>query len=136
MHLFLYDGVCGFCNRSLLFVIRNLESDTFRFAPIQSATGHEVLRRHGKDPEELSSLVVIADYQGQERLYERSTGALFIVDHFAYPWKALRLFRVMPRVVRDWFYDRVAENRYRIFGKFDACPIPDPQLRKLFIDGG
>jgi predicted DCC family thiol-disulfide oxidoreductase YuxK len=134
MHLFLYDGVCGLCNRSLRFVIRRLRGDTFRFASIQSAVGREVLLRHGKDPDALVSLFVVSDYQGQERLYERSEAALLIAHHFRYPWKMLLAVRVLPRFVRDWFYDRLAANRYRLFGKFDTCPVPDPRHRALFID--
>jgi predicted DCC family thiol-disulfide oxidoreductase YuxK len=134
MHLLLYDGVCGFCNRSVMFMIRNLKEDTFRFASIQSMIGRDVLIRHGKDPDALSSLFVIADYQGQEQIYQRSDGALFMARYFTYPWKALRVFRIFPRFVRDWFYDRIAANRYRFFGKLDTCPVPDPRHRKLFID--
>ncbi len=52
--------------------------------------------------------------------------SLAIADR--YGWA--RHLRHVPKGLRDWAYDRVARNRYRLFGRTDACLVPGPELRK------
>ena len=68
-----------------------------------------------------------------ERGFTRSTAALRIARHLQAPWHWLRIFAIVPRPLRDLAYGLVARNRYRWFGKTDACRIPTPELRARFL---
>ena len=57
-----------------------------------------------------------------------------MVDYLGGPWKLLKVARIIPAPLRDWLYDRVADVRYRIFGKYDTCPLPPPEVRARFLD--
>jgi predicted DCC family thiol-disulfide oxidoreductase YuxK len=134
-HLVLYDGVCGLCNRLLQFVIRRDHGGVFRFASLQSAVGRSIVERSGGDPGELTSFYVIAEYQTPAaRMLDRSDAAVFVAGVLGWPWRAVRLIRFVPRALRDRAYDVVARSRYRVFGRFDHCLIPSPELRNRFID--
>jgi predicted DCC family thiol-disulfide oxidoreductase YuxK len=135
VHLVLYDGVCGLCNRLLRFLLRHDHRRVFRFASLQSDVGRSVVARSGGNPDELTSFYVVADYQtAASRVLTRSEAALFVAGALAWPWKAARLVRVVPRPIRERAYDLVARSRYRVFGRYDRCPIPSPEFRSRFID--
>jgi predicted DCC family thiol-disulfide oxidoreductase YuxK len=40
-------------------------------------------------------------------------------------WRWTWVFHFIPRVIRDAIYDLVARNRYRWFGRRDACILPN-----------
>ena len=133
----LYDGVCGLCNRFVSFVLPRDRAGHVRFAPLQGRFAAEVLGRHGvAAPEGDPETIVLVESPGapDERLSFRSTAALRVAGWLDGPWSWLRLLRIVPRGLRDWAYDRVARNRYRIFGKLDACPVPTRESRGRFLD--
>ena len=133
--LVLFDGVCGLCNRLLQFLIRHDHGRVFSFASLQSAVGQSMVEQSGGNPRDLTSLYVFADYQSRtSRVFTRSDAALFVVGELGWPWKALRLMRVVPKGIRDRAYDLVARIRYRAFGRYDRCLIPRPEVRSRFID--
>ena len=39
-------------------------------------------------------------------------------------WRWLTILRHLPRGFRDWFYDRIAKNRYAVFGRRAICRVP------------
>ena len=133
----LYDGVCGLCNGLVKFVLPRDRRLRIRFAALQGAYAGAVLARHGivPPPGDPQSIVLVA-HPGtpSERLYVRSEAALRIGRALSGAWRLVGLFRVVPRPLRDWVYDRVAKNRYRIFGRYDACPMPTPESRARFVD--
>jgi predicted DCC family thiol-disulfide oxidoreductase YuxK len=134
-HLLLYDGVCGLCSRLLQFVLRHDQRRVFNFASLQSEPGGAVVERSGGDPGELSTLYAVADYQSEcSRVFTRSDAVLFVATELGWPWKAARLARIVPRRLRDRAYDFVARHRYRVFGRYDRCPVPRPEFRTRFID--
>lgn len=130
-----YDGLCGFCDRTVRYILDRDANDRFRFAPLQSDLALKVLPPHGKDPKNLHSLYVL-EREGQEgeTVLEKSSAAIRIARELG-PANRIwaTLLGILPRPVRDWFYDRVAKSRYRIFGKLDACRIPAPDQRSKFI---
>ena len=133
--LVLYDGVCGFCNASIQFLLRRDPGDHFRFAPLQGPTAREVLARHGIDATDLDTVYVVEGCgTPQERVLSRSDAALHCAGFLGWPWKLGVAARVIPRFVRDAAYRLVAKYRYRIFGKSDACMIPTPDVRARFLD--
>ena len=138
MMLFLYDGLCGFCNRSVQWLLRHDGTDRFRFAAQQSDVAGEVLLRHGVNRDDMlknNSVYLITDWgTDAERLFQRSdvtVRSLFALGGF---WKVLGYgLRVVPRFIRDAGYTLVARNRFRIAGRFDTCPIPAPNERAKFV---
>ena len=131
----LYDGLCGFCDRTVQLVLRADRQGTIRFASLQGEFAASVLECHtlirGVD-----SLVFIEPGDDDEtgRLHVRSGAVLRIAWHLGGAWRVLVVFRLVPRPFRDWVYDLFARNRYRIFGRLDACPIPPPEVRSRFVD--
>ncbi len=131
----LYDGVCGFCNRMVQFVLKRDRGDRFRFAPLQSEFARKLLEKHRRDDVALESLCLVSDFgQPDERVLTRSTASLGILRELGGFWRVLSAcFLVVPRPARDWAYRVVARHRYRIFGKYDTCPWPKPQDRHKFL---
>lgn len=135
-HLVLYDGVCGLCSRLPRFLLRHDRRRVFSFASLQSAVGRSIVERSGGNPAQLTSFYVVADYRTTaSRVFTRSDAALFIAVALGWPWKAAQLIRFVPQAVRDRAYDVVARNRYRVFGRYDRCLVPSPEVRGRFIDG-
>ena len=132
----LYDGVCGLCNRLVQFTLRYDQRDTFLFASLQGLTAARILERHGQSRSDLDTFYVITDFdQPGELLRARSDAALFVLGELGGGWRMMAMIgRVLPRVLRDAAYKLVARNRYRVFGKFDTCPLPDPKHRHKFLD--
>lgn len=125
----LFDGVCNLCNGSVQFLLKRDPQGLFRFASLQSEAGRSLMRRHGLDPEALSSVVVIDD----GRVWRESSAALRIARYLPGGWKLLRVFAVVPRPLRDAVYRLIARNRYRWFGKQETCWLPTPELKGRFL---
>ena len=128
--LLLYDGVCALCNGAVTFVLKRDTSRAVRFAPLQGETATEVLARQpqlvGVD-----SMVWI-DENGQA--FTRSSAAIAIGRYLGGAWGVLAaVVRVVPPPLRDAIYDVVARIRYRVFGRYDACPLPPPAHRARFL---
>ena len=133
--IILYDGVCGLCNRFNRFVLARDRVGRFRFAALQSALAGEILARHGRDPRDLDTLYLVLGHgQPGERLLRKSDAAFWILRALGGPWRASAVLRLLPVGVRDLGYDLVARTRYRLFGRYDACPLPDPRHRARFLD--
>lgn len=125
----LFDGVCNLCNASVNFVIDRDPDAVFRFGALQSVEGKKLLRDAGVNDTWLDSIVLI----DHGHLYTASDAALRIASRMPFPWPAMRIFRIVPRKIRDAVYNWIARNRYRWFGKQDACRIPTPELKARFI---
>ena len=134
-HLLLYDGLCGLCDGFVRFVLTRDGQGRFRFAAIQSGVGRRLLAAHGKDPDRLDTVYVVVDQaSATPRVLNRSAAALFVIDQLGWPWRAATLLRRVPTPLLDRLYDRVAVQRYRVFGRRSACPAPDPEHRDRFLD--
>lgn len=125
----LFDGVCNFCNQSVLFLIRHDSKGRFRFASLQSEAAASLL---ANEPHllQLDSMVLIE--QGQ--IYTESTAILRICKQMDGVWKILYPLIFLPKVVRDPLYRWFARNRYRFFGKKESCMIPTPEIRERFLN--
>ena len=132
--LLLYDGVCALCNGVVQFLMKHDSLDRFRYAPLQSGLGREVLARFDihRFPDGVT-LLTDALTPG-ERLYQRSDAVAEALHLLRGPgdgmWRlAGKALRLLPRPLRDWGYGIVARFRYRVFGRYDTCPIPPPEQR-------
>lgn len=130
----LYDGVCGFCNQTVQMILRRDRRGTMRFAALQSAYGEAVKARHPELQNVDSVVLIEQSSDGAERVHVRSDAALRVAAYLGGWWKLLLIFRIFPRAVRDFFYDTFARYRYRLFGKYDSCPVPSPEVRSRFIE--
>ena len=125
----LFDGVCVFCSRWVRFVADRDKARRFRFTAIQSAYGTRLAQALGIDPDDPDTNAVI--HGGLA--YKKSDGALTVLSLLP-GWGFARIFFAVPRPVRDAVYNLIARNRYRIFGKFDACIVPDAELRARVLE--
>ena len=126
----LFDGVCNLCNGAVKFIIKHDKTNALQFAALQSETGQKLLAQYNFPVNELSSFVLIEN----NKAYDRSTGALRVVKKFTGLWPLLYGFIIVPKVLRDGVYNLVGKNRYKWFGKKDACMIPTPELKARFLN--
>ena len=131
----LYDGVCGFCNKTVQMILDHDRRGTMRFAALQSDYGRGVVGRHAELRGVDSVVFVENSPGGGERVFVRSDAALRVLEYLGGAWRLL-LFaaRVVPKPVRDFFYDLFARHRYRLFGKYESCMLPPPEVRSRFLD--
>ena len=134
--IILYDGVCGLCNSLVQFLLKRDREGRLRFASLQSDFAANVLRRHGFDPKDLDTMHLVENYdQPGERILQRSNAILRAGRELGGFWSALAVAgKIVPRPLRDLFYGLVARSRYRVFGKYETCMLPDPNQRSRFLD--
>eukprot|EP00210_Caulerpa_lentillifera_P004696 g4480.t1 len=126
----LFDGICNFCNAGVNLVLSLDDRESFRFAALQSKTGKSLLKRCNRDPEDISSMVVVEE----NGFYLRSDAALKIAERLRIPFPLLStLISVVPKETRDRSYDWIAENRYNLFGMRDECRISDRKNYERFM---
>jgi predicted DCC family thiol-disulfide oxidoreductase YuxK len=126
----LFDGVCNLCSGFVHFVIARDKQARFRFAAVQSGVGRQILAELGRPLDDWDSNVLL----DHGAAYVKSTAFLRIVRQLSGAWPLLALGRVLPLGLRDWLYDRVARNRYRLFGRRTVCMIPAPDVSARFLD--
>ncbi len=124
----LFDGVCNLCNGAVGFIIRHDKAGVLRFASLQSGFGQSVLQRFSLPPHEFDTMVFLHN----NRVYLKSDAVLEIAGYLpGFAW--LRVFRFLPRFIRDAFYRLISANRYRLFGRQEACMLPEPGLMRRFL---
>ncbi len=125
----LFDGVCNLCNGFVNFLIDRDPHDRFQFGSLQSESVKGLLRPFNYSTDEISTVLLIQDGQ----LYSQSTAVLKIFRQMPGAWPLMYAFVVLPKPIRDFFYNLVARNRYKIFGRKDTCRIPTRELRSKFV---
>ena len=125
----LYDGVCVFCSRWIRFIAARDEDGRFRFTAIQSPYGTRLAQAFGIDPLDPDSNAVI--HGGVARF--KSDAALTVLSRLP-GWGWVRALRLFPKPLRDAVYNLVARNRYRIFGKYEQCFVPDAAFRDRVME--
>jgi len=127
--IIIFDGVCNFCNGAVNFIIKKDVKEIFYFIPNQSSYGKELFKEYSISNSELDSVILIKN----GHCYTKSDAALEIIKELNGIYSSLYVFKILPKRLRDYFYDIFAKNRYRVFGKMDSCMIPSKKLRKRFI---
>ena len=123
----LFDGVCNFCDSSVNFIIEHDKKGVFKFAPLQTEIGKTYIDKFGLN--DVDSVILVED----DKVYTHSTAALKIAKRLNGIWSWAYAFIIVPRFIRDFFYKLFAANRYRLFGKKDACMLPTPEVRARFL---
>ncbi len=122
-----FDGVCGLCNFFVDFLIRKDKHNRLLFAPLQGETAAKNL---GINPNQEFTTVVFSE---NGKLYYKSSAGIRILSVVGGIWKLMRIFLLVPPFLRDFVYDRIANNRYHLFGKKDACRMPSKEERMKFL---
>jgi predicted DCC family thiol-disulfide oxidoreductase YuxK len=126
----LFDGVCNLCSSTVQFIIKRDKKNRFLFASLQSEFGESLLRRFNLSTTNFKSFLLYKE----GKLYTKSTGALMVVRHLSGAWGLLYSLILVPRFLRNAVYDFVAGNRYKWFGKKEACWVPSPALKAKFLN--
>ncbi len=129
----LFDGDCAFCNATVRWTVKRDPLARLRYAPLASDAARRVvaLADPGRDFDALPDAIVLADRVG---VHTESTAVLRLARYLRFPWPALGLALVVPRALRDAPYRLFARNRYRWFGRADACEIPPAGLAARMLD--
>ena len=128
--IILFDGVCNLCTWGVHFVIKRDPEKQFKFSSIQSNYGGDLYQKHGFQPEAIETFILLE----QGRSFSKSTGAIRVASRLSGLWPMVKLLFIIPRPIRDLFYDIVLRNRYRLFGKKDSCMVPSEKVQDRFID--
>jgi len=126
----LFDGVCNMCSGWVHFAIARDPAANLRFAAIQSSHGRDFLRCRGLPTDRFETFYLI----DSGRVFEKSTGLLRMAGYLRWPWPLLKAIWIVPTPLRDWLYDRIARNRYRLFGRRQTCLVPTPEIADRFLD--
>jgi len=125
----LFDGVCNLCDRVVQIIIRRDSNDVFRFLPLQSELGAEVMSHIGVDIGRTDSIVL---YRPGAGYFLKSDAALEIAKSIGFPVLPA-VMGVFPKKIRDKIYDYVARNRFKWYGRKDQCMIPTPEIKARFL---
>ncbi|WP_061232780.1 thiol-disulfide oxidoreductase DCC family protein [Leptospira noguchii] len=125
-----FDGICNLCNFVVLFFLDRNQKGNLKFASLQSMAAERILGNKVGLNDSPSSVLFLED----GILYQKSNAILKISAYLCFPWNLLPLFRWVPVCFRDFIYDWIARNRYRWFGKLETCRIPDPSLKRRFLE--
>lgn len=128
--IILFDGVCNLCNGSVTFILQREKESVFQFASIQSEAGRGLLEWCGL-PKDYNQAVILID---RGKIFLGSTAALKIGKTLKFPWSILSYAGfIIPKLIRDWVYNQIAQHRYQWFGKKEVCMVPTPNLKARFL---
>jgi predicted DCC family thiol-disulfide oxidoreductase YuxK len=126
----LFDGVCNLCDNAVQFINKHDKKDVFRFIPLQSDLGKEILSYLKVDSDKMDSIIL---YEPGVAYFYKSDAALEIVKDLGSFLKWSIIFKIIPSSLRNPIYDYVARNRYKWFGKKEACMIPTAEMKAKFL---
>ena len=127
--ILLFDGVCALCNHTVRFLIHRDAQSILRFVALESPLGQQILARHNA-PANPDGIILLDN----GTLYHRTDAFTHALSLLPRPWPAIAtLLRLIPRFLKEFVYRQIARHRYRIFGRYDTCPIPTPDERTRII---
>jgi len=132
-----FDGVCVLCNGWVRFLLRHDRAGRYRFAAMQSEAGRSLLLRHGLDADDPASFLLIehdaSGVDARPRVSTETEAIRRVLAGLGGAWKLAHAMALLPRGLRDAAYRRLARNRYRWFGRHEACALPAPEHRQRFL---
>lgn len=123
-----FDGICNLCNASVQFVITHDKKNHFTFTALQGDYTKETLPEYRVDLQKLNTVLLLEN----GKLYTKSSAALRIAKKLSGLFPLLYIFYAVPKFIRDWFYDIIAQNRYKWWGKQESCWVPTAELKSKF----
>lgn len=131
--LVLFDGVCGFCDRTVHWLLERDPAERMHFAPLQGEAAATLRERHPEIPHDIDTLVLVERHAGEERVLLRSRAVLAVCAQLQPPPGWLPWVAWLPRPLADGAYRLFASLRYRLFGTLEACRVPSEQERARFL---
>lgn len=128
--IILFDGVCNLCDATVQFLIKHDRKDIFRFVALQSELGQEIVKYIGLDTSKTDSIIL---YEPGKAYYYKAQAALEIASEIGGFYSLLSVFKILPNSLNNAVYDYVARNRYKWYGKKDACMLPTPEMKAKFL---
>jgi len=128
-HIIIFDGVCNFCNSSVNFIIKRDQTNLFVFAPVQSPAAQKLIADHNVENIGFDTFILIKN----DECLLGTNAAIEIAQGLSGAWYLCRVFKILPRPIRDYFYRLLARNRYSIFGKLETCMLPTKELKNKFL---
>jgi predicted DCC family thiol-disulfide oxidoreductase YuxK len=125
----LFDGTCKLCNGWARFIIHYDHAHRIQLAAVQSPEGQELLRWAGLPPDKFNTIVLISN----NKVSIRSEAMFEILGRLNAPWRWLTAAQVVPAAMRDWMYDKIALNRYQLFGRYDSIHLPTADHDRRFL---
>jgi len=130
--LVLFDGVCGFCDGAVDWLLEHDRAGKLAFAPLQGETAAMLRRLHPEIPVDVETLVLVVSSHGSARVFLRTDALWRVCAELAWPWRWLAWLRWLPRSLRDFGYGLFVDRRYRWFGRLEACRVPETGERGRF----
>jgi predicted DCC family thiol-disulfide oxidoreductase YuxK len=129
-NILVFDGVCVLCSRWVRFVLKHDRRRQFKFAAMQTPRGRDLLTRHGIDPDDPMSFLLLEAGAG----YTDTDAIIRVLLSLGGGWTSLAwLLRIVPRFIRNSLYRWIARHRYRLFGRRDACLVPARDVSDRFL---
>lgn len=128
--IILFDGVCNLCDASVQFIYKHDKNDIFRFVAIQSELGQKIIKHIGVDTSKIDSIIL---YEPGLSYSYKAEAALTIAKNLSGIYSLLGYLNFIPNSIKNIVYDYIAKNRYKWYGKKDACMLPTPELKAKFL---
>ena len=127
--IILFDGQCKLCNAWCNFIIKHDYELRFKLSSVQSDKGQAILSYLNYPTDNFKTMLYVA----KDGCFTQSDAVLEVISQLGWPWRAIKITRFIPKRLRDWMYDRIAINRYRLFGKYDYCRIPESRHQQHYL---
>ncbi|TMP08117.1 thiol-disulfide oxidoreductase [Pseudoalteromonas sp. S3178] len=127
--IILFDAQCKLCSAWCNFIISNDANVIFKLCSVQSPKGALLLTHFGFSTTQYASMV----YLQNGKAYTQSHAFFEVVKQLDYPYKLATVFSILPNNFNNWLYDKIALNRYTLFGKYNYCKIPSPDDAKHYL---
>jgi predicted DCC family thiol-disulfide oxidoreductase YuxK len=129
-----FDGVCVLCNGWVRFLLRHDRLQRYRFAAMQGDAGRRLLAENGLDPDDpMSFLLIEYDCGPMPRIATDTDAMRRVLVGLGGGWRLAAAIALLPRGLRDPLYRLIARNRYRWFGRRDACLVPEHEQAWRFL---
>jgi predicted DCC family thiol-disulfide oxidoreductase YuxK len=125
--MLVYDGQCGFCSRSIQFILRREQEHELLFVTRQSELGVHLRRQYGL--EAMESMLWIED----GKVLTESSAVMRIAGYVGGWCRIAAIGSVIPLNLRNWAYRLFARNRHRFARNSGHCLLPTPEQRKRFV---
>jgi predicted DCC family thiol-disulfide oxidoreductase YuxK len=129
--IILYDGVCALCNGVVRYLLARDRADRFRFIPQDTPLANELLAPYASQPAAEGVILLTAALNPTQQIYRRTEAVAEALHLLNSPLAFL--VRFVPRPIRELAYSFIARYRYRLFGRYETCPIPTSDQRSRIL---
>jgi len=125
----LFDAVCKLCNTWAKFIIQHDKQQYFKLCSVQSPEGQNILKHFKMPTDHFDTMLYVEGKQ----FFDKSDAFFKVINKLGFPWRLVNAFKIIPKSIRNWLYDRIALNRYLLFGQYDSCVLPSKENENRFL---